>query len=119
MLDKLNLSLIKNLNDLCDESAAYKILEITHILERMTKFKMDYEMLNNNLNYLQDHEFIDIKYLDEKEVCLALLTKARVHSEEVKAMNKEKNKYFKLALWSSVSSFIAAFMGGFLANLMF
>lgn len=119
MLDKLNANLIKKLNELCDDSAAYKILEVSTILESMAKFKLDYELLDNNLTYLQDYEYIDIKYLDEKEVCLAMLPKARLHTEEIKAEIKEKNKYYKLAIWSSVGSFLAALLGGFLANIMF
>ncbi len=119
MLDKLNMNLIKNLNNLCEDSAAYKILDISQILDKMAKFKLDYTILNNNLTYLQEHEFIDIKYLDENEVCLAMLPKARVHAEEIKASNKEKNKFYKLAIWSSVGSFLAAILGGFLASVLF
>lgn len=119
MLDKLNTNLVKNLNELCDDSADYKILEVSKILDSMIRFKLDYEILSNNLTYLQDHEFVDIKYLDENEVCLAMLPKARMHTEEMKATKKEQNKYFKLAIWSSVGSFLAALIGGFVANVIF
>lgn len=118
MLDKLNLRLINVLNDFC-EDANYKILEISKILERMTKFNLDYDILTSNLNYLQEYEYLDIKYLDKNEVALALLPKARLHSEEMKEERKTKFKYYRLALISSVGSFISAFLGGLIASLLF
>ena len=118
MLDKLNKAIIKVLNDLCGGSS-YKILEISEVIDKLAKFSIDYEILNNNLHYLQERQYIDIKYIDEKEVCLALLPKARIHSEEEEEEVKKKISYYKLAIITSICSVIGAFIGGFLAGMIF
>ena len=120
MLDKLNNRIIKILNQMCDNSSTYKILSLDDIISKIGKnFNVDNESLVKNFDYLSSRDYIDIKYLDDKDVCLALLSKARVHDEEIAEIKKEKNKYFRLAAISSICSAVAAFLGGFIAFILF
>lgn len=118
MLDKLNSKLIKILNCECT-GANYKVIEIDGILNKMLKFKLDREGLIKNLEYLQEREFIDLKFAGDDELCLCLLPKGRLHSEESQKEKKINLAYFKLAVVSGIVSAICAFIGGFLANLLF
>lgn len=117
MLDKLNSKLLKVLNEQCI-GANYKVLEISDILIKMKKFKLDEEGLKKNLEFLQERNFVDLKYFDENEICLSILPKGRVHNEEVEEEKKEKIDYYKLAIISSLGSAIFAFLGGFLAFIL-
>ena len=120
MLDKLNTKIIRVLNSMCDNSSTYKILSLSDIIQKVGKgSKMDIESLTKNLEFLSGRDYIDIKYIDEKDVCLALLSKARIHDEEVEGVKKEKQKYYKLATFSSIVSAVAAFLGAFLAIVLF
>ena len=119
MLDKLNNKIIKVLNEMCDNSSTYKILSISDIISKIGKnFNVDAEALTKNFDYLSSRDYIDVKYMDEKDVCLALLSKARIHDEEVTQVKKEKLKYLRLATISSICSAVCAFMGGFLAFIL-
>ena len=120
MLDKLNTKIVKVLNGMCDNSSTYKILSLNDIIQKVGKnFNIDVESLTKNLEFLSSRDYIDVKYIDEKDVCLALLSKARIHDEELEGIRKEKNKYYKLATFSAVMSALAAFLGAFLAIVLF
>lgn len=118
MLDKLNSKLIKILNEHCT-GANYKVIEIDEILPKMARFKLDKEGLLKNLEYLQEREFVDLKFAGDTELCLALLPKGRLHSEEIQSERKVKNAYFKLAVATGLVSAICAFLGSLLAHLIF
>ncbi len=120
MLDKLNNKLIKVLNEMCDNSSTYKILTLSDIIDKLGKnFKVDIESLTKNFDYLCSRDYIDVKYIDEKDVCLAMLSKARLHDEEMHNLRKEKLRYLRLATISSICSALSAFIGGFLAFVLF
>jgi len=118
MLDKLNSRLIKILNEECT-GANYKVIEIDAILNKMARFKLEKDGLIKNLEYLQEREFVDLKFAGDTELCLALLPKGRLHSEETHNEKKMKNAYFKLAVVTGLVSAICAFLGSFLAHLLF
>ena len=84
----------------------------------MKKLKLEEEGLKKNLEFLQERNFVDLKYFDENEICLSILPKGRVHNEEVEEEKKEKIDYYKLAIISSLGSAIFAFLGGFLAFIL-
>ncbi len=119
MLDKLSQKIITVLNEISDNSSTYKIFSLSDIITKLgKKYKVDAVNMIKNLEYLAERDYIDIKYIDEKDVCLALLSKARIHDEEVKQVKKEKLAYMKLAVISSICSAVSAFLGGFLAFLI-
>lgn len=120
MLDKLCKKLLKILNELCGENN-YSIIEITEIIEKMSG-KIDLDVLNKYISYLSENSYIDVKYLDSKQVCLALMPKAKGMEEENKIRRKNSNKYIRMSvmmsLISAISGFLGAFLGSFLFNLL-
>lgn len=119
MLDKISAKLIKVLNKLSVKNT-YNVLELREILNNLQdKNKMDEEVLLKNLEYLAEREFIDIKYSDENEVCLCLLPKSRRVGDEMEEIAKIKKNYISLAIISSIFGFAFAFLGAFLAIILF
>ena len=96
----------------------YKTLAKRPLNSKLSKNKLDEEGLKKNLEFLQERNFVDLKYFDENEICLSILPKGRVHNEEVEEEKKEKIDYYKLAIISSLGSAIFAFLGGFLAFIL-
>lgn len=113
MLDKLNTKLLKELNNLCD-GGSYKVLELNEIIASMPKFKMQFDTLKQNLEYLKEREYLDIKYFDENEVCLCVMPKGRLHSEEIAEQKKQVKSFYKVLIVTSISSALFAFLGALL-----
>jgi len=118
MLDKLNNKLLKILNMECT-GANYKVVEIEEILGKMNRFKLDREGLVRNLEYLQEREYLDLKFAGDEELCLALLPKGRLYSEDIQRERRVKNAYLRLTLIVGLISALCGFLGSFLAHLLF
>lgn len=117
MLDKLCKKILKILMILCNNNS-YSIVEITEILGQLSD-KIEFDVLSKYLNYLSDNQYIDVKYFDEKQICFAIMPKAKGLDEEVKYKKKTTNKYLRLALLMSVVSAISGFVGAFLGSYLF
>lgn len=107
------------INELCKDGS-YKVLEIAEILQMLPKkYHFTYNELQNILKYLSEHDYIDIKFVDEKSLCVASLPKGRLHLENHMIESKTARAYKKLFICSIVVSGLMAFLGGFLASLLF
>ena len=114
MLDKQNLKIVKKLNKLC-EGGTYKVFEY----QQLTKdFNSKQTSIKNDLNYLKENEYIDIKYSDDSVVCLCLLPKARQVQEDLKTPRYSFTAIMKMLLISGIFSGIMAFLGAFIATLI-
>ncbi len=116
MLDKLGKKIIRVLQAMCGTDS-YSILEITEILAELSQ-KIDVEVLTKYIDYLAQNEYIDVKYIDVKQICLAIMPKARNIDEENK-INKSvmrKNSGFVTAVGfiSAICGMIGAFLGSLL-----
>lgn len=106
------------INDLCKDGN-YKVLEIAEILAMLPKkYHFSYEDLQNMLKYLTEHDFIDVKFVDEKNLCVASLPKGRLHLENQLKEDKASDTYRKLFISSIVVSGLMAFLGAFVAVLL-
>ena len=112
-MDKRKLLLLKYLLNHCD--SGYKVLEISKILSSIKKYKGNNEILASDINYLCQYKFIDVKYLDEINVCLSILDNSHVFQENMRSNSAINKKYLLSLLLTSVFSGIMAFVGAFLA----
>ncbi len=117
MLDKLCKKILKVLTDYSGENS-YSIIDISEILNTFAN-KLDIEVLRKYIDYLANNEYIDVKYIDEKQVCLAIMPKAKGLEEEAKEEKKFNKKFFRMAFFMSLASAICGFVGAFLGNVFF
>lgn len=115
MLDKFSNKLLKKLN-IISENGEYKVVDKE---ELSSLLKASVSAIENGVLQLSKLGFVDIKYEDESVICICTLTKAR---QEIEA-NDEKNylnkKLAKIMFYTCILSASFAFLGAFLANLIF
>ena len=117
MLDKLCKKILKLLIELCSDSS-YSIIEITEILVGLGG-KVDVELLMKYITHMSNNQYIDVKYIDDKQVCLAIMPKAKGLDEENKNKKKATNKYLRMAIIMAIISAISGFVGAFLGSYFF
>lgn len=106
------------INDLCKDGN-YKILEISEILELLpAKYHIVSEDIPHMLKYLTERDYIDVKFADEKNICVASLPKGRLHLENQLKENKTAYAFRKLFIASVLVSGVMAFLGSFIATLL-
>ena len=117
MLDKLGVKLIRVLTNFCGDNG-YSIIEIAELKTAFSN-KLENEVLVKYIDHLVAHEYIDVKYIDDKQICLALLPKAKFHEEDNKENKKMKVKYIRISFFMTLASMIAGFVGAFLGAYFF
>lgn len=113
MLDKTNAKIVNKLVRLCPNG--YKVFELE---ELCNLFQLKKSELDENLKYLKDNEFLDIKYSDESVICLCMLPKAKVDDETQVDKGYSIKTVLKVMLWSGIFSGIMAFLGSCVARLI-
>jgi DNA-binding MarR family transcriptional regulator len=115
MIDKRTAQLLTKLNQLCADGS-YKIIEKTEL--RQPHNSADISAVTQMIRYLQDNEFIDVKYTDENVFCLTVLPKGRVAVENVKNKSDRHGVDKKtLAIWGIIY-FMGAFLGALFATIL-
>lgn len=110
-MDKQIIKLINKLLKLCDNDS-YKVLEYNQLSDAKV------EILQKDLEYLKEHEYIDVKYSDESVICLSVLNKARQINEQTDMKRYSISQVTKMLFLSGLFSGIMAFIGAFVAMLI-
>ena len=119
MLDKRTAKLLDVLLRICGEDGAYKIIEIADLQREVTrKFKLDHENIIHIIKFLSATEMIDIKYTDDKVVCVAILPKGRIYEEEQLSRRDNRAISKGLAFMIVMGSFFAAIVGAVVASVI-
>lgn len=119
MLDKKTSEFLRVVRKLCGDGS-YKVVDVKTLLENSPKrLRLKEDSINDMLKYLEDQEYIDIKYSEKEVYCLAILTKSRVLFENVKNEEKTRAGLKKFLIWSLILSGVMSFLGAFLAILLF
>ena len=114
MLDKECLKLMKKFNKLSD-NGSYKVFEWQD-LSAIVSLKV--ESLKQDVKHLSQNGLIDVKYLDDKQVCLSVLPRGRELNEEHEMLLYSHKTLMKVMLWSGLFTGFMAFIGAFLAILV-
>lgn len=114
MLDKLGVRLLKTIKNMCN-AESYNILECAELINAVSD-KMDVDMLKKYIEHFVSLGYIDVKYSDEKQICLCILPKAKVVDEEIALKQKTNKGFIKLAFIVALIGIISGFVGAFLGS---
>ena len=115
-MDKRKLLLLKYLLNNCTDG--YKILDTPKVMQFIKKYKQDYAMFEEDILYLKSRKYIDLKYIDQNNLCLSILDNTRVLQENLKIDSSTKKVYIRFTLLTMFLSGMMAFLGAFLAIIL-
>ncbi len=119
MLDKQTNILLNYFNE-SSQDGAYKVLEKNEMINSFPKkYKVDDDSLKSMIEHLEERNYINVKYSDDKVYCLAVLPKGRLFKEKMLELKKEQAKYNKLIITTMSLSCVAAFVGAFCAMILY
>lgn len=98
MLDERSLALLDVINGVCTDSG-YKIFDLSELAEALSRrFNIDADGVRECVKNLSYHEYLSVKYEDEREICARPLSKGRLAFEnridQEITRAKEKRQYF-------------------------
>jgi hypothetical protein len=112
-MDKRKLRLLRFFVNNCD--SGYKVIDVPKIYSVIKKYKNNFELFSSDINFLKQHKYIDVKYLDDVNVCLSVLDNSHILQDNIKS-DRSVNKKFLLSLtFNAIFSGIMAFLGAFFA----
>lgn len=115
MLDERTLALLDIINYECADGG-YKVFFVKDLLSSFPKhFSVEEEVLFECIETLSNHQYISVKYQDQKEICLTSLAKGRVEMENRLDAQIENLEYNKRHLFFS---FLGGLLGGVSAFLL-
>ena len=117
MLDKKTDAVLELLTQKCGNS--YKVLEKKQILTELpSKLNVDAQGLAAIITFLKENEYVDVKYQDKDEICIACTVKASSYADGEKNMEQKANITTGQVgvLWIGV--FVTAFLGSLIATLI-
>lgn len=115
-MEKRKLVLLKYLIENCGDG--YKVLDIKKIFNKIKKYKNNFNMLSKDLNYLSQHKYVDLKHIDESNICVCILDNSHVYQDNLKSDKLANRKYLISVVINMVVSGIMAFAGAFLAIIL-
>lgn len=116
-MDKRKLLLLKYLINNCGDG--YKIIETESVFSAIKKYKNDYSALEADIKFLKSRKYIDLKYIDENNMCLFVLDNSRVLQENIKIEKGNKKDLIAMMIVTAITSGIMAFIGSFIAIMIF
>ncbi len=120
MLDRRSQELLRIINIECNEGS-YKVLEIDDLIRQMPKkFKVDFDTINQLVNYLKIGEYISLKYSDKEVICISPLPRGRrvfeIENEDKKNKKKNSIKKFFLMFFYLILIFAVCFAANYLST---
>lgn len=113
-MNKRKIKLLKYLLDNCDNG--YNVIEISSIFKSVKSYKNLYDLLLEDINYLKLKNYIDLKYVDNENICLAIMDSSKLLKEDFKVDNREKKELFIFMILTMFGSGIMAFIGALIAG---
>jgi hypothetical protein len=119
MLDKRSKSALRFFVEECSEGS-YKILETEDIIKHLPKsFKADEVAVAQIAKYLENGEYISVKYSDDQQYCLCPLPFGRQFIENADQEEKNKRQGRRARLKNSIGYFFCSLFGAFFGTLIF
>ena len=115
-MEKRKLLLLKYLLDNCSDG--YKVLDISKVISYLKKYKGNYELFEQDIEYLKRLNYIDLKYIDASNVCLSIKDNSRILQENLKVEKGTKRQFLIMIFFSMIISGLMSFIGAFLAILI-
>lgn len=102
MLNEKSFTLLEYFNNQ-SEKGVYKVYEFSEIINEFSYLTLDEKELTRIIHLLSAGEYVALKYIDEKEVCLSILTKGAFAVETRQDFSKTFNEK---------KVFLYSFLGG-------
>ena len=112
-MDKRKLMLLRYLLHNCDNG--YKVLDTPKVLSACKRYRGDYTKLQEDIEFLRSYKYIDVKYIDDKNICLSMLDNTKIFQENLKSERSAHRGYLVSLLINMIFSGVMAFVGAFLA----
>lgn len=115
-MDKRKLLLLKFLLNNCNEG--YKVIETSKFYSAIKKYKGNFAWLESDIDYLKRYKYIDLKYIDDNNVCLSIMDNSRILQENIKV---ERNLAKQMKLYMVITMIVSgllSFVGAFVAVLL-
>lgn len=116
-MDKKKLSLLKYLSKNCTDT--YRVWETNNVLKSLKKYKGDIQTLRKDIEYFSKRRYIDLKYFDENNICVSLQDNLHILEENLKVEENLNKKFVSMLTIFSCFSCLTAFLGAFLALIIF
>lgn len=116
-MNKRKLLLLRCFLNNCD--GGYKVIDVSKLFLANKKYKGDFATLEEDVNFLKTYKYIDVKYIDDKNICLCVLDNSKIFQENLKLSRSQNFKGMTMAIITMILSGIMAFLGAFLAIILF
>lgn len=119
MLDARTAILLEAVNFQC-KTGTYQVVEERELMEYFPeKFRIDRDGLKQMLAFLEEHEYIDVKYADDAVYCLCPLPQGRLYFERTSEENRRDARLLsRVLLFGGLISAAGAFFGALTAALI-
>ena len=119
MLDERSKIILNYLAKECNEGS-YRVIDVTDLVDALpARFKPDTSVVSLCMEYLEKGNYISIKYKDHKMYCVTPLPFAKQILENESNEKQKSKKLFKIGSLMYVLVFACAFLGTFVAILVY
>lgn len=113
-MEKRKLKLLKFFLNNC--SNGYKVLDVSKIYQAIRSYKKTgWQSLLADIEHLKQCKYIDVKHIDENNICLCILDNSHVFQENLRSDKAVNRKYLISLAVSAMLCGIMSFLGAFLA----
>lgn len=116
-MNKRKLLLLRYFLNNCDNG--YRVIDVSKIFLEVKKYKGDYTQLEEDVNFLKTYKYIDVKYMDNANICLCVLDDSKIFQENLKVSRTQHIGQVTAIFLTAILSGVMAFLGGFLAVILF
>ena len=115
-MDKRKLVLLKYLLENCGDG--YKVLDTIEVMTAIGRHKDEYQQFETDIYALKSLGYIDLKYIDQENLCLSISDNSHVFQENMKIQRISRNNNRTFIIINMILSGLMAFIGAFLASLI-
>lgn len=112
-MDRRKLKLLQYLLENCSDG--YKVLSTNAVMKVSKKYKNNFDLFSDDIKYLSQRKYIDLKYIDSDNLCVSIMDNSRILQENIKIENGSKKVLSTFMIITAILSGIFAFVGSFLA----
>ena len=99
-MDKRKLSVLNFFLNNCGDG--YKVIDIANIFEKNKKYKSNFKLLEEDIDFLKKYKFIDVKYFDDISICLSIMDNSNIFQANLRSsrsVNRKNLVCFLVVLW--------------------
>ena len=118
MLDQNCALLLRAIRKECGDGA-FKIFTTDDLLAELpAKHTIAPEVIAEMIRFLEEREYVQVKYRDSDSYCLTVLSKGRLYEENVTEHKRERRSLTRFVIVSFLAGFLGAFCGVLLAAVL-